>query len=448
MAIKNTIRNHLSGKKNKNNLTAKIAALSMFMAGAASFSGCTGEGSKSNSKQSCYDDYDCPSLERCVNSYCESPSNEPFNIKTATTDQEGKAYFTDTHTGEKVSILVLNDNNELVKNSTVLYVDGNGFEFFRAEHPDYTIGAVHAYDHNSEHIVRLTASPLQVIENGKDFSSLAVNNYLNNYPKGDYLGCWNEEEIMKAIESGSIMLKIESKIFSLGFDNNYVDKIEEWAKDKWPSSYVGHKWLLGGGNLATAKIWVVQPSPLEDEIQGDGIDNNCNGEIDEENSSTGQCEETWVDPDSNIMWQKYSNRVFLPECSVDGSIYNFQPTFLEAITYCQELTWAGYNDWHLPSISELRTLVRGWPATESGGSCKVTDQCLWYLDDCFKLPDCQWSDTEGNYCPKDNLELCSTKHFSSSEVKGEINEVWSLDFKYARIASSFKSAPGAARCVR
>lgn len=47
-----------------------------------------------------------------------------------------------------------------------------------------------------------------------------------------------------------------------------------------------------------------------------------------------------------------------------------------AIKYCDDLTEGGYNDWHLPTISELRTLVQHCTSAVTGGICKVSDSCL------------------------------------------------------------------------
>ena len=43
-----------------------------------------------------------------------------------------------------------------------------------------------------------------------------------------------------------------------------------------------------------------------------------------------------------------------------------------ANTYCNNLTAGGFEDWHLPIIDELRTLIQNCPATVLGGDCPVS----------------------------------------------------------------------------
>jgi TolB-like protein len=78
---------------------------------------------------------------------------------------------------------------------------------------------------------------------------------------------------------------------------------------------------------------------------------------------------TVTDPATGLVWEKKPST---------GNL-NWEM----AKAHCQ----AKGRGWHLPSISELRSLIRGCPGTVSGGACKVTDACLsgscWSSDDCW-----------------------------------------------------------------
>ncbi len=54
-------------------------------------------------------------------------------------------------------------------------------------------------------------------------------------------------------------------------------------------------------------------------------------------------DETVTDTNTGLMWQKYD--------SASSTIWE------DALLYCEELTLAGYNDWRLPNINELQSLV-------------------------------------------------------------------------------------------
>jgi hypothetical protein len=51
---------------------------------------------------------------------------------------------------------------------------------------------------------------------------------------------------------------------------------------------------------------------------------------------------TVTDTNTGLVWQQ------------DGSTYN---TWEEALSYCENLTLAGYNDWRLPNVNELQSIV-------------------------------------------------------------------------------------------
>jgi len=92
---------------------------------------------------------------------------------------------------------------------------------------------------------------------------------------------------------------------------------------------------------------------------------------------TGRCLHdgglTWVDPDTGIEWQ----RPVFPDHEEHFA------NWLDAKAYCDGLVWGDppRDDWRLPTISELRTLVRGCPGTMTGGSCAYTDACR---EDCWE----------------------------------------------------------------
>ena len=46
----------------------------------------------------------------------------------------------------------------------------------------------------------------------------------------------------------------------------------------------------------------------------------------------------------------------------------------EAKQYCENLDEGGHNDWRLPNIDELRTLIKNHSGTQSGGSCPISEK--------------------------------------------------------------------------
>ena len=139
----------------------------------------------------------------------------------------------------------------------------------------------------------------------------------------------------------------------------------------------------------------------------------------------------WKDPDSKLTWSSLAIR---------NKVYD------EAMEYCDELEEAGYSDWHLPTISELRTLIQNCPVTEPGGECKVSDNCL-SKSSCWKHEICSGCSGDEIYS-----KLGNTGEYllSSSFVDTDIKNYWLyyVSFRDAGIFGTEFNASKNIRCVR
>ena len=150
----------------------------------------------------------------------------------------------------------------------------------------------------------------------------------------------------------------------------------------------------------------------------------CSGEC---NKSTGLCEvtcvqaagKTWTEETSSMTWEK-------------------------AKDYCSNLTACGYSDWHLPTISELRTLIQNCSVTQTGGECKVTDSCLSYSD--CRNNACSGCDSD--YSGKYSKLGDSSWLWSSSVRSDDSGNAWVVDFHYGDVYDDIKSLKYYVRCVR
>ena len=111
----------------------------------------------------------------------------------------------------------------------------------------------------------------------------------------------------------------------------------------------------------------------------------------------------------------------------------------EAGEYCKKIGG------RLPTISELRSIIKECPPTQTGGECKVADQCLIY-NDCrdAKCIGCILA-TDGKYSQLGDIGW----FWSSSTPSEDSFGVWTVRFDYGLVAYSRKNFDKRhVRCVK
>ncbi|MFH1436120.1 MAG: DUF1566 domain-containing protein [Pseudomonadota bacterium] len=149
----------------------------------------------------------------------------------------------------------------------------------------------------------------------------------------------------------------------------------------------------------------------------------------------------WRDPTTGYLWQD-------PPMT-DGLAWD------AAISYCAGLSLAGHDEWKLPTISELRTLIRGCAATEDGGPCGATDACLESAcsHDCDECEDGGGPGARGCYWDKALEGYCGPAwwYWSSSTYETEGTFIpgfaWIVDFGNAEVLGGGKDGDMPVRCV-
>jgi hypothetical protein len=138
-----------------------------------------------------------------------------------------------------------------------------------------------------------------------------------------------------------------------------------------------------------------------------------------------------------LMWQKAASASYAMNWS-------------KAIQYCENLSLGGYGGWRLPSISELRSIIRGCPKTRSGGACGVTDSCRkWNPCRNDSCSGCSMNQGPANGCYwPDELTGNASWLWSSSSREDDDNDAWGVIFNLGFVSNANKSAGGYARCVR
>lgn len=130
----------------------------------------------------------------------------------------------------------------------------------------------------------------------------------------------------------------------------------------------------------------------------------------------------WLDQTTHLMWQDepYTPEEIAIEASGSqgGKVWNWE----NANLYCENLTYAGYDDWKLPTIDQLKTILS--PVKTSKGYMKEG------------LKHIAWT-----YSSEDAGDV-----YASSSDGGKV--AWLIDFAQGRVYTNLKEFKTYVRCVR
>jgi len=114
----------------------------------------------------------------------------------------------------------------------------------------------------------------------------------------------------------------------------------------------------------------------------------------------------------------------------------------EALNYCKNLSEKGFNDWRLPNIDELRTLIQNHPGTVTGGSCKISERTK-------KLAWEDWTEDCEFRSGHNFSKLGDTGFFWSSSIRSfDRNGLWSVGFDSGEVLGVGILSAAYVRCVR
>jgi hypothetical protein len=153
-------------------------------------------------------------------------------------------------------------------------------------------------------------------------------------------------------------------------------------------------------------------------------------------NDAGEFEGCWIDDATGLVW----------ELEPGGG----NPTIVDALGYCDQLTLLDSGSWRLPTLDELRTLVRACPDTEASGACGLTDDCA--AQDCRNdaCDGCIDAAMEGPgmfgcYWDPNLLGNCD-RYWSSTNTGTGLG--WIVDFEDASVRQADAALPaGLVRCV-
>lgn len=126
-----------------------------------------------------------------------------------------------------------------------------------------------------------------------------------------------------------------------------------------------------------------------------------------------------------------------------SKVTSSEMNWMDANKYCKNLVEGGNQDWRLPTISEIRTLIQNCPESENGGICEITNNCISYKNCSGNCLGCYGKD-DGIYSIfGDNKRL-----WSATEPLEDSQNAFGIGFYDASFFVLPKSDNINVRCVR
>ncbi len=147
---------------------------------------------------------------------------------------------------------------------------------------------------------------------------------------------------------------------------------------------------------------------------------------------------TWLDPTTGLEWQRDTS-------------YSMSRTYAEAMARCTGLG----EGWRTPTISELRSLIRGCANTVVGGPCLVTDSCTstefcMYPDDDYSCDGCEFLAGPGQLGTYRDPCLLGAYlgDWSSTIPSDAVDSAYFVRFDLGGVSTDFQASRHHSRCVR
>ena len=162
----------------------------------------------------------------------------------------------------------------------------------------------------------------------------------------------------------------------------------------------------------------------------------CDSETGACNAILRDCNESHhelcTDEETGLMWSKKSG----------------EKHWTDANQYCENLEELGFDDWRLPTIDELRTLILECEGTVTDGACPISEATEVLSNESW-TDDCYCEESSMGIYTKFGTEDWYEYLWSSSSVSDLSDSYWAVDTSEGKItATQNEDSMTGARCVR